>query len=614
LDFREHDTFIYVGDDWKIRQNLTLNLGLTWTYYGQPANLFNTITTPRESNAGTAFWSATEPIGNPPGTGGPFLNPGAAIPLSARTMPQIPAVKNSFGPSIGFAYSPQRGGFLTGHGKTTFRGGYRLLYDPPYYNIYINESTSAPQVFLQTFRGADAASKGVPANATGPAVRSSLNPFLTPGAFDPRTFLETNITPNFGPDKVHSYSFGFEREISKNSAFEARYAGNQGKNLFQNTNGNPFFGTLETKFPNLVPAGLTPCPASQAFAPVAIGRLDCNQGLVDTRSNSGYSSYNAVQMEFRANNLFKQLTIRSGYTYSKTLDNVSEIFSTFGAGNSISLAQNPMNTTTGEHSFSGLDIPHQWTILFSESLPFFKEQHGLAGHLLGGWTISANYVLASGQRYTPVQAFVNQVTAPNFSDNTFIGNFLGVDIARPFIGNLSAAPTAVGIYSFDACRAFFLNGPTAAQCATFLGVPDGTLLSMNALNNPKPGLPLSAIIIPTTKDAVRFIINGGQAETIFGTPFGNAPRNIASDAISNVANASIFKRFKITERTSFEFHATALNALNHNNFNSVDPFVEDAGARTSGTGFGDPSLTGSVPPGFIVNANRQFLFGGVLRF
>ena len=43
LDFREHDTFLYGGDDWKIGRNLTVNLGLTWSYYGQPANLFNQI-------------------------------------------------------------------------------------------------------------------------------------------------------------------------------------------------------------------------------------------------------------------------------------------------------------------------------------------------------------------------------------------------------------------------------------------------------------------------------------------------------------------------------------------------------------------------------------------
>ena len=52
-----------------------------------------------------------------------------------------------------------------------------------------------------------------------------------------------------------------------------------------------------------------------------------------------------LQTEFRANNLFKQLTIRSGYTFAKNMDNVSEIFSTFGGGNNITFAQNPFNTT-----------------------------------------------------------------------------------------------------------------------------------------------------------------------------------------------------------------------------------------------------------------------------
>ena len=73
-----------------------------------------------------------------------------SLPLSVRTVPTTPAITNSFGPSIGFAYSPHWANFLTGNGKTTIRGGYRLLYDPPFYNIFLNESSSAPQTFLQT--------------------------------------------------------------------------------------------------------------------------------------------------------------------------------------------------------------------------------------------------------------------------------------------------------------------------------------------------------------------------------------------------------------------------------------------------------------------------------
>ncbi|HSM84864.1 MAG TPA: TonB-dependent receptor, partial [Candidatus Limnocylindrales bacterium] len=382
LDFREHDTFLYFGDDWKMSQGLTINLGLTWSYYGQPANLFNDITTARESNPATAFW-----------------NP--ALPLSIRTFPRFDAPKTSFGPSAGFAWSPQGGGILTGNGKTVIRGGYRLLYDPPFYNIYLNMATSAPQVFLQTFTGAAAAGLPMPAVPTGPNVRALLAPFITPGVIDPRTQAETSIASNFGPDKVHTWSFGLERELSRNAALEVRYVGNRAANLFQTINGNPFISDLQASFPTLVPSGLTPCPATQQIGPGAgtdIGRVNCGQGVLRTRTNTGYSHYHALQTEFRANNLFKQLTVRTSYTFSKTLDNVSEIFGTFGAGNSIAFSQNPLDFKGGEYSFSGLDFPHQWSILFTEQLPFLKDQHGFFGHLLGGWAISANYLVASGQR------------------------------------------------------------------------------------------------------------------------------------------------------------------------------------------------------------------------
>jgi hypothetical protein len=114
------------------------------------------------------------------------------------------------------------------------------------------------------------------------------------GAFDPRTFSQTQITPNFGPDKVQTWNLGFERELTKNAAFEARYVGNHGGNLFQTLDSNPFIGDLAAAFPNLVPAGLTPCPASQAFAPVAIGRENCNNGVARIRTNTAYSNCKAL--------------------------------------------------------------------------------------------------------------------------------------------------------------------------------------------------------------------------------------------------------------------------------------------------------------------------------
>jgi hypothetical protein len=600
LDFREYDTFLYAGDDWKISQSLTLNLGLTWTYYGSPENLFNSLTVARESNPATAFWSAKAVP--------PDANPGTALPLSVRTDPQIPAVKNSFGPSVGFAYSPQWGGFLTGHGKTVFRGGYRMLYDPPYYNIFLNVAGSAPFVFLQSLTGSKARSNPLPANPTGPAVRFQLGPSITKGAFDPRNFAQTTVSPNFGPDKVHTWSFGFEREITKNSAFEARYSGNRAYDLFQSVDGNPFIADLKTDFPKLVPSNLTPCPASQAFAPVAIGRINCNQGVSLARNNGGYSYYNGLQLEFRANNLFRQLTIRTGYSWSKTLDNVSEIFSSFGGGNSLTFAQNPVNTTRGEYSFSGLHIPHQWTILFNEQLPFFKEQHGFLGHALGGWGLAGNYVIASGQRYTPIQAFGEASGTANgdYYDGGFLGQFVGVDVARPFVGNLSAPQTSVGIYAADACANFGFGCTLAAN--QLVSLTAANVASLSPTFDPTTYVPTNV-----SKDKVRFIINAAEAQSIFGTPFG-APRNLVADAITSIGNFSVFKKFKLTERTSLEFHATMLNVFNHPNFQSIDPIIEDAGLAAIATGFGDPTVTSTVSPGSPAPATRQILFGGTIRF
>jgi len=589
LDFREYDTFAYIGDDWKIRRNLTLNLGLTWTYYGQPANLFNDISTTRETNPATAFWSSTVPA-----TG---LNPGAPLPLSVRTNPRLDTQYNNFGPSAGFAFSPDWGMGPMGHGRTVIRGGYRMLFDPPFYNIYLNIAGSAPLVFAQTFSGATATGIPLLAVPTGPAVRQQLSPSLQRGVFDPRTFNQVTVAPNFRSDRVQSWSFGIEQQITKNSALEVRYAGNHANDLFQTVDGNPFIGDLAATFPNLVAPGLTPCPAALAFNPIAVGRANCNAGVVLQRTNSGFSNYQGVQAEFRANNMFKQLLLRMGYTYSKTLDNVSEIFSTFVAGNTLAVPQNPSVTQNGEYSFSGLDYPHTFSILVSEQLPFFKDQHGWAGHLLGGWVISANYLVQSGQRYTPIQisGIASATAAGDFYDAAFLNAFVGADSARPFIGNLGVTQTSVGIFAGDAG----------------VGGNPNQLISFNALN-------ANGSVVPVSKDQVRYIVNAATAQSIFGTPFGNMPRNIAQDDITNIGNLSVAKLIKIGERASFEFRASAVNVLNHPNYASIDPFVEDAGGtpRAPFFGFGDPTVSNNIPGvvSFPVGASRRLIFGGVVRF
>jgi len=582
LGLKENDTFFYVGDDWKIGRNLTLNLGVTYSYYGSPYNQLNTLSVAQQTGP-TPLWDPT-------------------LPLSVTTAPKVPAFTKAIGPSIGFAYSPQWGGFLTGQGKTTIRGGYRLSYDPAFYNILLNNYGGAPSVLETAISGGPGASPALvlPAVPTGPNVRALVQPLLPIGQLDPRTLSEVTVPPTFRPDQVSSWSLGFEREITKNAAFEVRYAGNHGSQLFQTVNANPFIADLARDFPNLIPAGVTPCPAGSAFNAIAIGRVNCNEGILLSRNNSGFSNYNALQTEFRANNLFNQLTLRAGYTFSKTLDNVSEIFSTFGGGTTFSIAQNALNTGSGEYSFSGLDIPHTFSLSAVEELPFFKKQHGFFGHVLGGWSMSGSYIWESGQTFSPETIVFSQLTAAgDYFDNGFNANFnSGVSPARPFMGNSSAPVDSVGIFAGDACALF------GAGCS----LANTQLISLNALNSP------AGTVTTVTNSQVRYIANTGVAETVFGTPFGNAPRNIGRDAPLNFLNASVTKRVKFNERASFEFRFTALNALNHANFATVNPFVENAGTNTFGNAFALPQLTGDSIPGSNLAASRRFYVGGVFRF
>jgi hypothetical protein len=299
------------------------------------------------------------------------------------------------------------------------------------------------------------------------------------------------------------------------------------------------------------------------------------------------------------------LTVRTGYTFSKTTDNVSEIFGTNTAGNNVAFAQNQFDVTNGEHSLSGLNIPNAFTVNFVEQLPFFREQHGLLGHVLGGWALSADYIWASGQPYTPQQLADARLSAlGNFYDTAFVANFVGgVDTARAFTGNINAPSNAVGIFAGDAClRGVAGAAGTALTCA----LPATQLLSLNALNSLSPiGAPQPSIVGVTAND-VRLIMNARTAQQVFGTPFGNSPRNALADAPSNIANMTVIKGIKLGEKANFEMRLTANNAFNHFNFSSVDPFLNDAGKGQFGTDFANPAVTSANGRTVFVGARITF--------
>ncbi len=589
LNFLEYDTFLYASDDWKIKENLTLNLGLTWSYYGQPFNLIHNLTVQDQTGSN------------------PFWNP--SLPLSDTTEPALPSIKHLFGPNVGFAYTPHFWESVLGHDKTVIRGGYRRAYDPPFYNIYVLFPYFAPLSFSQTIGNPIAGIPGtaLPADPSGANVRASVASFLTPGVFDPRSFSQFALTPNFGPDHVQSWSLGIQRELEKAAVIEFRYVGNHAGGLFQSINENPYVSGIQALFPQDIPSNVTACTTPNVAPPPsggpspALGRVNCNQGVVAQIGNYGYSDYQAFQAQLRTTNIWNQLTLLTAYTYSKTTDNASAAFqTTVAGGSSLAFAQDPFNYEGGEHGISGLDFPENWTVSFNEQIPAFRHEHGIVGHVLGGWAIAGTYAISSGQSFTPIQEFVQSlsyfaqgVNPPN--DYVFNSSIVGLyDFARPFWGNVNAPANTVGVYAGDECgeQEEFGASPAIPVC---VAAPT-QLISLNAYNASG-----GATITPVSKSQVRYIANGFYSDAAFNSPFGTVARNVGRDFWTNSGNFALYKNIKFTERNWLQFHVTMTNVFNHPNFATVDANIEDAGLLGEGVGFGTPYLTSG--------GNRTIYFG-----
>jgi outer membrane receptor protein involved in Fe transport len=540
LAFKEHDWYFFVQDDWKVRPNLTLNLGVRYEYTGQPINQLHEATVARESNAATAFF-----------------NP--SLPLEIRTVPKVPVDKNNFAPRIGFAYTPRFWKSLFGEDATVIRGGFSLAYDPAFYNILLNVQNAAPFSVALTVPVSSLPTSNSPAplpnNPFGNVVRdaAAASGILPRGVLNPTFLAQTQVSPDFHSPFSRQFSFGMQRQFGRNHVAEARYVGTQGRDLFQNINGNFFIGPLVKGIPNWFGTGinmpsfanlLPPGTTSQVCTDV-VGTLDredaCNNRQfkaagITIRANSASSDYHALQTRYNGRFLNNNLSLQAAYTWSKTIDTASEIF---GFADIISPnAQNPFCIDNCERALSALDRPHAFSMSFIYDVPFFTEQRGVLGHIAGGWQFNGTYILTSGATYTPGQTF----------NGAFgLGNTYLTAGDRPFIGNPNADERTVAIAEADAALLF---GCDLVNVNGFY--------SMNEIN-------ANGQCVSVNPNAVRFIFNGPNAARIFGTPFGDSPRNYLRGPIFNQLNLSVFKKIKLWENVRLELRAEAFNVLNHPN-------------------------------------------------
>ena len=561
VNFIENQGAFYFQDDWRATDTLTLTLGARYEVRNQAINVLHDLTVARESNAATALWNTS-------------------VPLALRIVPEIPADTNNISPVVGFAWTP-RGGIF-GQNRTVIRGGFRISYEPEFYNLFTNVSSSAPTV--NSITGLTC-KNCLPASGVGSDVQRTLSSVL-PSGVNPGLRTQTIVAPNIHSPYTQQWSFGVQREIGSRMVGELRYVGNHSVGLFQNQSPNVDLGPFLAPggFPNLIPAGVTPCADPNAPGRSAGSQyIDCNHTKVLERGNTGFSIYHGLQSRLNIQN-WHGVTAGVSYTFSKNIDNVSEIFSTLGGGNTVSFPQNPFNGNEPERATSGIDYPNIASIYLLYDVPGFRDQHGWMGRLLGGWQINPVWRYTSGQPYTVIQTR---------------GAGPGAGICDPS-----------GVFSttFSACRPFLSNNAaridTVGQCTASAAADCG-------LTNFFTGDPIAA-------SAVHWIVNDTSAQKFFGSPFLGAGRNRQrGDTINNV-NLAVIKGLKLSERFNMQLRAIAYNVMNRDYRGNPDPLIDDLnfsdGQGSFGNTFFNPTGANQTNAVFSGIGRRRIEIGAKLIF
>lgn len=250
--FRYNEYEFYVQDNWKIRSDLTINLGLRYQLYPAPyeANGFQAA---NDVDLDQLF--AKRVANAAAGVGGDNAEPFLTYSLIGKEnngRPYYATDKNNFGPRFGFAYNPSfNGGVLGkvfGDRKTVIRGGFTKVYDRVSGGVtfiadqvsYVFDSsatTSFGSASPSTALINDprfSSINSIPIQNIAPMVSNPNTPFVTNGVPYGNGEGDTNyaIAQNFKVPESYQYSLGFQRDLPGNFLIDVSYVGRKGRKLF----------------------------------------------------------------------------------------------------------------------------------------------------------------------------------------------------------------------------------------------------------------------------------------------------------------------------------------------------------------------------------------------
>ncbi len=344
----------FVQDDIRLAPRFTLNLGVRYEYnsvlHGDQLQNFDIATA----------------IADPTNTTAPFGPLGAGLYKPDR---------NNFAPRIGFAWDPR------GTGKTVFRGGFGIFYNPLLTGAALSLAGNHQQgVNVNLF------SFFTPGFSCTPPFPSA--PFLSYPVPNPLPVCTPPLPPNVNsldPNMRDSYSmhwsFGVQQEIVRNTVLEVSYVANRGVKL---------------------PAGAAYAGQELNLSPFGGNVISDSFGQIRHLGNFVNSNYHSMQASLRRR-VGKGLNVDANYTWSHEFDDAVNILT--GA------YQNSYNPK-GDYANGDIDVRNNFTLGAVWDVPTI----GFTPKVLGkGWMVTSLVQARSGLPF-PIA-----LSAP----------FLGIDQLRP---------------------------------------------------------------------------------------------------------------------------------------------------------------------------------------